>query len=803
MVFAKCEAALCRHHQCELRLCGSLRFSERRENRKSQIQMKTNSYTPDSHVHVRGTELLASDTRQRYREKIARITLDSMVQFVGLLDAAGTVLEINQVALDAIGINLSDVEGRPFWTTFWWQVSEEVNATLRDAILRASQGEFVRWDTPIYGRAGGTETIIIDVSLRPVKDEQGNVIFIAAEWRDITIRRQWEEALRASERKFSVAFEQSPLALAITSLDDGRLVEINEGFVRLSGYTRDEVLGRTPEELKLWIEPKRHTEGLAHLRAGESLFGVEARFRTKDGQERVGVISASLIEIHSRPHVVSSVADITERKRAEEAVRESERSLSTLISNLPGFAFRSLNDETWTMVFISERVREITGYAAADFLAGRVTWDSLVHHEDVARVRADAADHIEQKTPIRIIYRIIAANGRVRWVWDRATPVFSETGEIAFWEGFVTDITERKEAEDALSQSEERFSKAFNSSPHLMTISTLAEGRYVDANDAVLRSLGYRREEMVGHTSDELGIFPGPEGRGKLVKTFNEQGMVRDLETKIQAKDGAIRTILLSAEIISLNGEKCILTTSNDITERKRVEQALLESEADARFLAEVGERIRLATNAEELLYALSRAAGDYLDVERCFFVEIDVANDRGLIRRDYCRGAESVAGEYRVSEYSSVARAEIASGRTIVNVDSRKDTRTAAIYETSYEPRGERAYVAVPLMRDGHWSGTFWVSTEEPRHWQPREVSLLETIAERGWNAVEQLRLDAELRKSEERFRTLANNMSQLAWTCDELGLATWYNQRWYEYTGASWEQMQGDGWLSSTLGS
>jgi PAS domain S-box-containing protein len=128
---------------------------------------------------VRGTELLAHDTCERHREKIARITLDSMVQFVGLLDAEGTVLEINQVALDAVGIKLSDVEGRPFWTTFWWQVSEEINFGIRDSIRRAAQGEFVRWDTEIYGRAGGKETIVIDASLMPVKDEAGKVVFIA------------------------------------------------------------------------------------------------------------------------------------------------------------------------------------------------------------------------------------------------------------------------------------------------------------------------------------------------------------------------------------------------------------------------------------------------------------------------------------------------------------------------------------------------------------------------------------------------------------------------------------------------
>src|SRR6202795_5266380 len=93
-------------------------------------------------VDVRGTELLAGDARDQYRQKIARITLDSMVQFVGLLDANGTVLEINQVALDAVGSALSDVEGKPFWTTFWWQVTEEINQVLRESILRASRGEF-------------------------------------------------------------------------------------------------------------------------------------------------------------------------------------------------------------------------------------------------------------------------------------------------------------------------------------------------------------------------------------------------------------------------------------------------------------------------------------------------------------------------------------------------------------------------------------------------------------------------------------------------------------------------------------
>ena len=146
-------------------------------------------------ISVRGTEIRATEARNSYREKIARVTLDSMVQFVGLLDAEGTVLEINKVALDAVGLTLSDVEGKPFWTTFWWQVSPEINLGIRDAIARAAGGEFVRWDTPLYASPDGSVTIIIDASVMPVKDDQGKVVFLACEGRDITEKKAQEREI--------------------------------------------------------------------------------------------------------------------------------------------------------------------------------------------------------------------------------------------------------------------------------------------------------------------------------------------------------------------------------------------------------------------------------------------------------------------------------------------------------------------------------------------------------------------------------------------------------------------------------
>ncbi|WP_205754910.1 EAL domain-containing protein [Azoarcus sp. DD4] len=144
--------------------------------------------------------LAATDSAQTHREKLARILLDGMYQFVGLLDAQGTTLEINRAALEGAGLRLADVRGRPFWDTRWWAVSQETRRVAHDAVRRAAAGEFVRCDVENYGRAAGGETIVVDFSLLPVRDRHGDIVFLLAEGRDITeMKRAEAEISRKNE----------------------------------------------------------------------------------------------------------------------------------------------------------------------------------------------------------------------------------------------------------------------------------------------------------------------------------------------------------------------------------------------------------------------------------------------------------------------------------------------------------------------------------------------------------------------------------------------------------------------------
>ncbi len=220
------------------------------------------------------------------------------------------------------------------------------------------------------------------------------------------------------------------------------------------------------------------------------------------------------------------------------------------------------------------------------------------------------------------------------------------------------------------------------------------------------------------------------------------------------------------------------------------------QAEGDTRFLADLSERLRRADAADDLLEAVGRSVGAYLRASRCYFAELSSAEDRWTVRCDYHAGTSSIAGDHRMSAFTPEVLAVMRAGQVLVVDDTKTDPRSAEHYTGSYEPIGVRAHVIVPLLREGHWISNLVVASDLPRRWEARETGLLEIVAERTWNAVERLRLDSVRRESEAHFRGLADSMSQFAWIADGTGWIFWYNQRWFDYTGTTLEQMQGWGW-------
>jgi len=192
------------------------------------------------------------------------------------------------------------------------------------------------------------------------------------------------------------------------------------------------------------------------------------------------------------------------------------------------------------------------------------------------------------------------------------------------------------------------------------------------------------------------------------------------------------------------------------------------DAEERVALIAKVSELIGASEDPAELLYEISRAAGEHLGVRRSLFTEIDLENNRGVVRRDYCRGVASVAGVYKVSDYPEATLREMRAGRIVVNCDSKNDPRTADEYEKTYEPTGERAYIAVPLLRDGRWVAEFWIADDVPHDWSAQEIALLQGVAERAWTAVEKLRVVAALRESESRMQFIGERAGVGYWYWD-----------------------------------
>jgi two-component system cell cycle sensor histidine kinase/response regulator CckA len=283
------------------------------------------------------------------------------------------------------------------------------------------------------------------------------------------------QALRQSEERFVKVFHASPAAVSISALEDGRFIDVNRSYHDLLGYTREEIVGHTAIELCTWADPDERARMVQILRDQRSIRDLEVSFRMKSGAIRDVLLSAELIEL------------------------DGERCIL----------------------------------------------------------------------------------------------------------GLSQDITDRKRAETALRQSEERFAKVFQFNPVATVIAALTDGRFIDVNAHFIELTGYDRDEVVGRSTIGLDVWSDPERRASIVEALQNRQPIRDLEALSHSKSGLVRQVLFSAELLDLSGEPSVLVMFYDTTERKQVEAALRESEEHYRLITEnSGDMIAVFDRENRFVYA-------------------------------------------------------------------------------------------------------------------------------------------------------------------------------------------------------
>ena len=441
-------------------------------------------------------------------------------------------------------------------------LGETAYAMVGPNMARVLSGERLTYRGIRKSSAG--EERVLDVDLVPESDTTGQTRGFFALMKDVTDQVHAETELHRSEEKFARVFRSSPLAISITRIEDGRYLDINEAFVRLFGWRREEVIGRTSLEIGKWLIPEERENWAATLKKAGRISNREVRFRTKGGDILNVLLSAELIGLEDEPCALVMVADITDQKRAEQALHESEERLR--IATGGGGVGIWEWDIASNRLEWNEQLRIIFGLQmdSGELMLDRFL--SAILPEDRVRVQQSYMHALDHHGDFDCEYRIVCPDGSVRWIVARGHGQYGADGSPERMLGMALDITERKRAE-------EQFAKVFHASPVAISISRLRDGHYLDANEAFTEQFGWSRKEMIGRTSVEMGIWPSEAARSKWTAELRKSGRVRSYEATLRTKSSELRTVLISAEQYSLDDEQYVLGLVHDITERKRAEE--------------------------------------------------------------------------------------------------------------------------------------------------------------------------------------------------------------------------------------
>lgn len=488
-------------------------------------------------------------------------TFDAVSDMILLTDIQGIIIRCNRAVIQHFDLTYADVLGRHIEDLFL------DNSTPKAALLfkQSSQTQF------------SSKGSWLETRMYPTCVEGGlqGLVYVV---KDITDRKRAEEELQ-HQRDFAVQVMNAMGQGLIVIDDTWRFEYVNPAFARMLGHAPEALLGKmvwdivSPEEERL-ARAKEHQP----RRLGQA-GNYEIHLQHADGSLiDVLITSTPRWQNGQMAGAIVVVTDLTGRKQAEEALRLSEERLQ-LVKHATNDAVWDLNLSTGERWW-NKGVRSLFGYTPDHIVQDQVWWEGQIHPDDRAKVLASfqAALSGEEQFWSKE-YRFRRLDGTYAYIFDRGYITQDEHGKPQRVIGAMMDISERKRVEEALVKSEELFSKAFQSSPIPMAITSVENGLLIDVNKGWEKLFGYDRREVIGRQIRDLNIYANPDESAGFAQQLEEEGKVDDFSVRTKTRSGEERRLLMSAQMVEIHNQACLLSTLYDITERQRLQEAMMTSQ--------------------------------------------------------------------------------------------------------------------------------------------------------------------------------------------------------------------------------
>ena len=523
------------------------------------------------------TEERAAQKALRASEGRFRSIFSQTFQLAKIVSLDGTLTSASQTALAFIGADLADVIGQPLWDTPWWAHSQELRDWVRDAISRAAQGEVARREVTHVSKEGDLHCF--DFSLKPVVDENGQPQYLLAESRDITERRRAEGELTLLKQQMEFILGATKTGIDIIDSEFG-IRYIDPEWQKVYG----DPTGRKCYEYFMGRDDV--CPGCGIVRALETKkIVVTEEILPKENDRPVQVTTMPFQNEEGEWLVAEVNTDITDRKIAEAALRESEARYRTLVEQMPAVVYTTALDEASTTLYVSPQIEQFIGFSPEQYRADPDIWRQQLHPDDRDRVLEQVHRCHESGEPFVSEYRMLSRDGRVVWLRDQADLVRDEGGKPRFLQGIMLDITERKQAEEALRQSEEKHRLLFESSSDAIMILAPPSWRFTSGNPAAVEMFGGQDEaDFVLRTFWEYSPPSQPDGlpsEGKareMIETAMREGsyLFEWQHTRLDGEEFPARVLLTRFE---LAGQALLQGTVRDVSPEKQLEEQLRQSQ--------------------------------------------------------------------------------------------------------------------------------------------------------------------------------------------------------------------------------